>query len=168
MLPSIAITTLHRLYSSQKLSVSHGPNIVLVKTLCNVVQETLENITQEKILFNVVLIYSWDNIAQVKTLSSIVLEAQDNNTQEKIIFNVVWTKSLYRNFYFGPVNFLIMTGCCKYHANIAQIFPALHKKYPRPTLNKKTRLFQSKGTYWKKNKWKFQGGGGGGGGGGVH
>ena len=36
------------------MSVSHGPNIVLVKTLCSIVQEAPENIAQEKILFNVV------------------------------------------------------------------------------------------------------------------
>ena len=50
-------------------------------------------------------------------------------------------KSLYGDFYFGLVNFLKITGCCKYRTNIAQISPTLHKKNPGPTLNKKKRLY---------------------------
>ena len=42
------------------------------------------------------------------------------------------------NFYFGPVKFLILTGCCKYHADIAQISPTLTRKIP--------------GQYWTKRQ----------------
>ena len=53
----------------------------------------------------------------------------------------VWITALFGDFYFEPVNFFIITGCCKSSASIAQIFPTLNKKIPRPTLNKKTRLY---------------------------
>ena len=50
----------------------------------------------------------------------------------------IW--SLFSDIYFGPNNFLIITGCFKWCANIVQILPTLHKKNPGPTTNKKTRL----------------------------
>ena len=101
--------------------------------MCNIVQEAPENIAQEKILINVALILLgqyWTG----KNLCNVVHEGPDNTAHEKFVINVVWTKSLYGNFYFGSVNFLIITGCCEYRANIA------HKK-SRATLNKKTRLY---------------------------
>ena len=51
----------------------------------------------------------------------------------------IW--SLCGDFYFGVINFLISTGYCKCHANIAQIPLTLHKKYSEPTLNKNIRLY---------------------------
>ena len=38
----------------------------------------------------------------------------------------------------GPVNFLIITGCCKCRANIVQISPTLDKKNVGPRFNKNT------------------------------
>ena len=46
-----------------------------------------------------------------------------------------------RQFLFWTNQFLIITGCCKYLANIVQIFPTLQKKIPGPTMNKKIRLY---------------------------
>ena len=103
--------------------------------------------------------YSRDNIAQVKTLSNVIREAPDNMAHEKILHNiaqeapdkiaekkiqcnVVWTASgPFSAIFFGPVNFLIITGCCKCHANTIQIFPILHNKNPGSTLNKKIRSY---------------------------
>ena len=34
------------------------------------------------------------------------------------LLNTIW--SLSGNFYFGPVNFIIISGCCKCHANILE------------------------------------------------
>ena len=44
------------------------------------------------------------------------------------------TASLFGNFYFGPINVLIITGCCKmpHQHCMAQISPTLHKKNPSP------------------------------------
>ena len=61
--------------------------------------------------------------------------------------NLWFLSTIYSNFYFGPVNFLIITGsaagCCKYGANIAQISLTLHSKNLGPTLNKKTILYRT-------------------------
>ena len=42
------------------------------------------------------------------------------------------TASLFGNFYFGPINLLIITSCCKMSRQhcMAQISPTLHKKNP--------------------------------------
>ena len=58
----------------------------LVKTLLNVVQEVPDNITQVKILFNVVLILLGQNCTG-KTLSNVVQETLNNISQVKILFN---------------------------------------------------------------------------------
>ena len=46
-----------------------------------------------------------------------------------------------RQYLFWTNQFLIITGCCKYQANIVQIFPTLQKKIPGPTMSKKARLY---------------------------
>ena len=43
---------------------------------------------------------------------------------------------------------MIITSCCKCRANIAQIFPTLHKKNPGTTLNKRTRLYGTIPPLW--------------------
>ena len=53
--------------------------------------------------------------------------------------NNIW--SLFDYFYIGPFNILIINSCCKCRTNIAQMSSTLHKKNPRPTLNKNTRLY---------------------------
>ena len=120
-------TTMCRKKSCSMMSQFSWDNIAQVKTLCNVVQEAPENIAQEKIMFNVVLILL-EQHCRGKNLCNVIQEAPDNIAHEKILVDVFWTKSLFGNFYFGPVNFLIITGCCKYCANIGQISPTLHKK----------------------------------------
>ena len=132
-------------------------NIAQVIFLCNVVQLTSDNIAQEKILFNVVLIllghYTGKNLVQfcprasrkhfhIKKSSLIMLLYSWDKTQKKK-HNVVWITSLSNNFNFESVNFLIITSSCKCHTNIAQIFLTLQKKIPRPTFNKKTRLYRT-------------------------
>ena len=107
--------------------------------------------------------YSRDDIAQVKTLSNVIREAPDNMAHEKILHNIaqeapdkiaqkknpvqcglnsIW--SFFSHFFFfGPVNFLIITGCCKCRVNTIQIFPTLHNKNPGSTLNKKIRSYET-------------------------
>ena len=51
----------------------------------------------------------------------------------------IW--SLFGDFYFGLIKFLIITGCCKCRANIVQILPTLHRKNPGSTLDKKIRYY---------------------------
>ena len=63
--------------------------------------------------------------------------------------------SLSGNFYFGPVNFLITSACCKCHANIVESQPTLHKKNPRPTLNKKISLYRTMILYMHVELEKF-------------
>ena len=60
--------------------------------------------------------YSWDNIAQVKTWCSIAQETPDNIAQEKP--RALSSEQHFWDFYFGPVNFFIITGCCKCYVNI--------------------------------------------------
>ena len=84
-----------------------------------------------KISCPMLLLYSCDNIAQVKTLFNVTPETPDNIVQETQC-TVVWTTLLFCNVYFGPVNFLIITGCCKWSANIPQNSPTLRKKNTRP------------------------------------
>ena len=70
-------------------------------------------------LFNVVLIL----LGQHYTVKNLVQCCQRGSRQHctwKVLVNIVWTKSFYNHFYFGPVNFLIITGCWKYRAIIAQ------------------------------------------------
>ena len=58
-------------------------NIPQVKTLCNVGQETPDNIAQEKkFILNVILILL-GNMAQVKALCNVVQEAPENISQKK-------------------------------------------------------------------------------------
>lgn len=47
--------------------------------------------------------------------------------------------SLSGNFYFGPVDFLIKTGCSKFHQHCPNL-PDIAMKHPGSTMNKKTRL----------------------------
>ena len=61
-------------------------NIEQVNTLCNIAQEATDNIAQEKILFNVVLIFLGQHCTG-KTLCNIAQEASGNIAQEKIFFN---------------------------------------------------------------------------------
>ena len=132
---------MHRKKSCSMMPQFSWDNIAKVKTLCNVVQEAPENTSQEKILFNVVLILL-EQYCTSRNLCNDIHEVPDNIVQEKILVNVVWTKSLHSNFYFGPVNILIIiTSCCKYCSNIAQISATLHKKNPGPTWDKKTRFY---------------------------
>ena len=56
--------------------------------MSNVVQLVLDNMAQEKVLFNIVLILLEQHCTG-KTLCNIVQEPPDNLTQEKILFNVV-------------------------------------------------------------------------------
>ena len=90
--------------------------------------------------------YSLDNLAQIKPLCNVVLKAPDNITQEKFCsllsqvktlccstgyrqhrmvrnpvqccLNTIWSHLC--NFYFGLVNFLIISGYCKLYPNIEQ------------------------------------------------
>ena len=55
--------------------------------------------------------------------------------------NLIW--SLFNDFHFRPLKFLIISGCCKCHASIVQIQPTLCKRNLRPILNKKTRLYET-------------------------
>ena len=59
-------------------------------------------------------------MAQVKVLCNVAQETPDNIAQEKKQCNVVWVTSLFGDFYFEPVHFLIITSCSKCRANIAQ------------------------------------------------
>ena len=86
---------------------------------------------------------SGDKIAELKTLC-IAQDTPGKIAQEKSQFIVVWTTSLFGNFYFELVNFLIITGCCKCRTSIALISPTLLKKNPELTFNKKTRLYRTK------------------------
>ena len=103
-------------------------------------QYSWDNIAQEKLLFSVVLILLGQ--LELKTLS-ITQETPSKTVHEKGQCIVVWTASLFGNLYFGPVNFLIKTGCCKCCANLAQISTILSKKNPGPTLNEKARLYET-------------------------
>ena len=52
------------------------------------------------------------------------------------------TKS--QQFLFWPVNFLILTGCCKYHADIAQISPTLTQEKFRANIEQKDMIVPNK------------------------
>ena len=65
----------------------------------------------------------------------------DNISQEKTQCNVVWITSPFGDFYYGPVNFFIITSSCKCSAIIAQVSPTLHKKNLGRTVTKKKRLY---------------------------
>ena len=59
--------------------------------------------------------------------------------------NTIW--SFLGDFYFEPVNFLILTSCYRCLASIVQISLILHKKNSGPTSNKKTRLHGTQQKY---------------------
>ena len=87
-------------------------------------------------------LYSWDNIAQEKPyamLSETLQTILHKKNPVQCCLNKIW--SLFDNFYFEPINFLIITGCRKCRTNIVQISLTSHEKNPGPTLNKKRRLY---------------------------
>ena len=106
----------------------------LVQMLSKRLQTTLH---MKKILFNNVVILLGQHCTDKNPVQCCPRDSRQNCTGK----NLVQCRLNNGNFYFEPVNFLIITGCCKCRNNIAQIFPTLHKKNPGPTLNKKTRLY---------------------------
>ena len=110
-----------------------------MKTLCNVVQEPPENIAHVKILFNNVVILLGQHCIDKNSVQCCPRDSRQHCTGKKS--NVVWITSLFGDFYFEPVDFFLITSCCKCRTNIAQIFGILYKKIPGPTLNKKTKLY---------------------------
>ena len=82
-------------------------NNARVKTLCNVAQEIPDNIAQEKILFNIVLILLGRHCTG-KSLVQCCPRSPYNIAQEQTQCNVVRITSLFGDFYFEPINFLIM------------------------------------------------------------
>ena len=99
-------------------------------------------LTNEKIMCNVVLILLGEHSTGKNSVQCCPRGPRQQCTGKNPVqccLNNIW--SFFSDFYFGPVNLLIITGCCKGCANIAQISPTLHKKNPGLTLNKKTRLY---------------------------
>ena len=96
--------------------------------------------SHEKILFNnVVILLGWTTLHGQKLCAMLLKRLQITLHRKKP--NVIWIASLFGNFHFELVDFLITTSCCKSCANFAQIFPTLQKKIPGPTLKKKTKLY---------------------------
>ena len=85
--PSMVDTTLYKLFSSWKMSVSHGSTLHRWSPCAMLVQIDPSN-TVDYFLCQVVC-GVWANIAQAKTLFSVVQFAPDNIVLEKILFNVV-------------------------------------------------------------------------------
>lgn len=95
------------------LSQSHWPaGIAQVKTLSNVIWEDTNNIVQEKILFIVVLTLLRQYCTS-KNLCNILSKRLQTTVHMKnpvlCCLNNIWPFS--GDFYSGPVNFLIITGC---------------------------------------------------------
>ena len=84
-------------------------------------------------------------ILHTKTLCNVLskrlLTTLHKNNPVQCRLNNIW--SLFGNFYFRSVNFLIINRCCKCRANIVQIYLTLHIKNPGSTLNKKTTVRNS-------------------------
>ena len=104
------------------------------------------NIAHEKILFNVVLILLWQHCTGKNLVQCCPRDSRQHYTGKNPV-QCRLNNITFRRFLFWTVNFLIITGCCKFPTHIAHIFPTLHKKNSGPTLNKMTRLY---GTAWSK------------------
>ena len=105
----------------------------------NFVQEATDyNITKEKF---------YRQLYRQKSCALLPKRLQTILHMKKTLCNVLWITSLFGNFTFKRINFLIINGCCKCRANIVQIFPKLHKKSPESTLNKRARLYGTPSLY---------------------
>ena len=103
-----------------------------------------DNIAHGKILFNVVVILLRQHCTGKNVVQCCPRDCRQHCTEINPMqchLSNIW--SLFGNFYFGPVNFLMITCCYKWRANIAQISSTLHKKNPGPKLNKKTKLYST-------------------------
>ena len=100
-----------------------GQHCIQVIFLSAVLSQTyLDNTAQEKILCDVVILLRQHCTAKNQIPQCFVKEARQTTLHRKnpvqSCLDNVW--SLFRDFYFGVVNFLI-TGCCKYSTNIVKI-----------------------------------------------
>ena len=127
-------TTLHRKNFVQCCLSTLDDNIARVKALSKRIQTILH-------MKNPVHCYNTlGTLYRQKPCGMFLKRHQTTLNRKNSVQSRLWITSLFGNFYSELVNFLLITICCKCHANIAQIFQTLHQKNRAPILNKKTRL----------------------------